>query len=370
MPQRKSKPDYWYIGAILLLLIIGLMVLASASAPVGFDKFGDKYHFVIRQIMYGLVPGAVGFAAIYYMGYKWLRRFYVWFFFATIILLGLVFIPGLGAGFGTAQSWIDIGAFSLQPAEFAKLTYIIFLAGWLDNKGRQGVYYFWQDFIPYLGLIAVPLVLLILQPDIGTMSIFIAFGVVMLFSARARIRHLLLLGVVMVSLVAVLIAVAPYRADRFMTFLHPELDPQGVGYHINQSFLAIGSGGFTGLGYGNSRQKFQYLPEVSSDSIFAVIAEELGFIVSALIILLILFIFIRGLYIARRSTDQFAMYAVIGVASWIGIQSLVNIGAMLGLMPLTGVPLPFVSHGGSAMVAGLIAVGLVVTISKTIREID
>ncbi len=370
MRKRKQHPDYWYIGAVLLLLALGLMVLASASAPVGFERYGSKYFFVKRQILFGLIPGMAAFVAAYYAGYKWMRKWYWWFLAVTLVLLVLVFIPGLGAGFGTAQSWINIGSFTLQPGEFAKLTFVIFMAGWLDDKGRRGIQNFWKDVVPFLVLLAFPLAMLVLQPDMGTMVIVLAFAMIMLFAARVKFTHLAILVLLGITALAALIAVAPYRADRFMTFLHPELDPQGVGYHINQSFLAIGSGGLTGVGYGNSRQKYQYLPEVSSDSIFAVLAEEMGFVVSTLLIFLVLFIFMRGLRIARLSSDQFGMYLVVGIVSWIGIQSLVNIGAMLGLMPLTGVPLPFVSHGGSALLAGIAAVGVVSSVSRSARVVD
>ena len=174
MRKRKQHPDYWYIGAVLLLLALGLMVLASASAPVGFERYGSKYFFVKRQILFGLLPGIAGFAAAYYAGYKWMRKWYWWFLAATLALLALVFIPGLGAGFGTAQSWITIGSFTLQPGEFAKLTFVIFMAGWLDDKGRRGIQNFWKDVVPFLMLLAIPLGMLVLQPDIGTMVIVLA----------------------------------------------------------------------------------------------------------------------------------------------------------------------------------------------------
>ncbi len=370
MARKYHKPDVLFISAVVLLAVIGLMVLASASAPVGFDRFGDKVFFVKRQLLFGFVPGLVGLAVMYMVDYKWLRTFRWIYYGVTLALLLVVFIPGLAADFGTAQSWISFAGISVQPAELAKLSFILFLASWLDSRGRQGMTRFWQDFVPFVVLLAIPLFLLVKQPDTGTMSIFLAVALVMVFVARVKWKHLLSLGLVLILGLWILVASAPYRADRIMTFLHPELDPQGVGYHINQAFLAIGSGGLFGQGYGNSRQKFQYLPEVSSDSIFAVVAEELGFFLSALIILLIVFIFLRGLRIARATSDQFGMYLGVGLASWFGLQALINIGAMLGLLPLTGVPLPLVSHGGSALVAMLLGFGIVLNVSRQTRELE
>ena len=370
MRKNGKTPEVMFIAAIGVMIVLGLFLLASASAPVGFERFGDKYFFLKRQILSGIIPGVIGLSVLAFVSYKWFRRFTWVYYAATLVLLMIVFIPGIGAAFGSAQSWISVGPISLQPAEFAKLTFILFLASWFDSRGRQGMQRLWQDFVPFIAVLAIPLFMLIKQPDTGTMSIFLATALVMIFVARVKLSHLAILGVLIAVSLGALIASAPYRAERVMTFLHPELDPQGVGYHINQAFLAIGSGGLFGQGYGNSRQKYQYLPEVSSDSIFAVTAEELGFVLSTIIILVIMFIFFRGLRIGKRSSDQFGLYLGIGLASWYGLQSLINIGAMLGVLPLTGVPLPLVSHGGSAMVALLLGLGILINISRHNRALE
>ncbi len=368
--KEGKAPEVVFIAAVGILIVLGLFLLASASAPVGFERFGDKYFFLKRQILSGIVPGLLGLSVLAFVPYKWFRRFTWLYYVATLVLLMMVFIPGLGADFGSAQSWISLGPISLQPAEFAKITFILFLASWFDTRGRQGMQRLWQDFVPFVALLAIPLFMLVKQPDTGTMAIFLAAALVMIFVARVKISHLAILGGLIAVALAGLIASAPYRAERIMTFLHPELDPQGVGYHINQAFLAIGSGGLFGQGYGNSRQKYQYLPEVSADSIFAVTAEELGFVFSTIIIVLIVFVFFRGMRIGRKSSDQFGLYLGIGLASWYGLQSLINIGAMLGLLPLTGVPLPLISHGGSAMVAMLLGFGILINISRHNREVE
>ena len=212
-------------------------------------------------------------------------------------------------------------------------------------------------------------ILLILQPDLGTMTIIILVSLTVYFVGGANFLHLIGVGLGSLLALFVLVKIAPYRTARFMTFLHPELDPQGIGYHINQAFLAIGSGGFWGRGFGMSRQKFQYLPEVAGDSIFAIIAEELGFLGCAALIFGYLFLVYRGFKIAQNAPDNFAKLLVIGIMAWIIIQSFVNIGAMVGLLPLTGVPLPFISYGGTALAVLLAGCGIVINISRQTREV-
>jgi len=218
--------------------------------------------------------------------------------------------------------------------------------------------------LPVLFFVLPLLVLVLLQPDLGTLSILVMIILAMLYLAEVPRKYLAVMGLIGAVVMAGMIFAAPYRLQRLSTFLHPELDPQGVGYHINQAFLAVGSGGVWGLGLGHSRQKFQYLPEVSADSIFAVIAEETGFIFSAGLVILILLIGWRGLKIAKKAPDEFSTLLVAGVMVWFVWQSFLNIGAMVGVLPLTGVPLPFVSHGGSAMLVALLAVGMVASVSK------
>jgi cell division protein FtsW len=244
-----------------------------------------------------------------------------------------------------------------------KLTFLFYLAGWLEARSGRGKE-IRTGVAPFALTLGVILGLLILQPDVGTMSVIAAMSLCVYFLAGAPMTHVLGLLVAGVAGLALLIGLAPYRAARFMTFLNPELDPEGVGYHINQALLAIGSGGFFGLGYGHSRQKFQYLPEVTNDSIFAVAAEELGMIGALFLLVLFLAFLWRCIRIAQAAPDPFGRLVVLGIASWIVIQAFVNIGSMVALLPMTGVPLPFISYGGTSFAITLAAIGVVLNVSK------
>jgi len=361
---KKYPIDYILLGLVLGLLVFGLVMLTSASGPLGYEKTGDTYMFVKHQLLFGVLPGLVGMFVMMRIPYKVWRKLAGLLFFVSIALLVLVFVPGIGGDFGTAKSWIVLGPFSFQPSEIVKLTFLLYLAAWFENRKEADVKDFSNGLVPFITSLGIIMVLMILQPDVGTMTVIIAIALAVYFIAGANLNHLLLLGGAGVFMFYLLIRLAPYRAARFTTFLHPELDPQGIGYHINQALLAIGSGGVFGLGFGHSRQKFQYLPEVAGDSIFAVIAEELGFIFTVAVIGLYLLFARRMLRVAVLAPDDFSKYVVIGVVTWVVFQAFVNIGAMLGLMPITGIPLPLVSYGGTSMIMILSAMGIVLNISK------
>ena len=361
---EQKRADYLLLSYFIILLLFGLIMLASSSSPVGHQRFNDAYFFIKRQMLFGVLPGLFLFFFFAKWRYQNLKKIALIFFIFSIFLLLLVFIPGVGQAFGTVnKSWVTLAGFSFQPAEFTKLGLIIYLAALLVSKGRE-LDNFKKGFLLVLGVGLIPLFLVVLQPDIGTLSILFAILLGMLFVAGARWNHLLLLLGVGVGVFILMIVVAPYRVARLTTFLHPELDPQGIGYHINQAFLAIGSGGFWGKGFGHSLQKFQYLPEVAADSIYAVIAEEMGFLFAAGLIVLIFLITYRCLMLAKHAPDQFSRLLVSGITIWITTQSFLNIGAMVGIMPLTGVPLPFISHGGSALAIAMGAVGILINVSK------
>jgi cell division protein FtsW len=253
----------------------------------------------------------------------------------------------------------------MQPSEFAKLAVIIILAKLL-SEGRD--LRDWKNgLIPVLAMLSPAVLLIAAQPDIGTLSILVVIIFVMLYLAGTPKVYLAILGLVGAACFVLLLLVSSpdsYRVKRLTTFLHPELDPKGIGYQINQSFLAVGSGGIFGLGLGHSRQKFQYLPQVQADSIFAVIAEEMGLLVSSALVILIAFLGLRGFKIAKGAPDQFGHLLAAGIMIWFVWQSFLNISTTIGLLPLTGVPLPFISHGGSAMLVMLGAMGVVASISK------
>jgi len=362
------QPDYKFIITLGLIVIFGLIMLSSASVSLAFEKFHNSYYYLRHQMIYGLIPGLAMLLFFSFFDYRKLKKFSFWFLVISIVLLVLVFIPGIGAGYGTARSWLNMFGTSFQPSELVKLTFLIYLASWLENRGHKKASDFSEGLKPFLTVLGLVALLLILQPDLGTMTIIILVSLTVYFIGGANLLHIIGIGFGSLIGLFILVKIAPYRAARLMTFLHPELDPQGIGYHINQAFLAIGSGGFWGRGFGMSRQKFQYLPEVAGDSIFAIIAEELGFIFCIFLVLAFLYLIYRGFKIAQSAPDNFAKLLVVGIMAWIIIQSFVNIGAMVGLLPLTGVPLPFISYGGTALAVLLAACGIVINISRQTRE--
>ncbi len=363
MARTESTIDRVFLLYIGILLIFGLAALMSASGPLAYGKFHDSYFFVKRQIIFGLLPGLVlGYFLIKFNYEKWRKLSWLPYLGAVTLLL-LVLIPGVGQVINGARSWINIFGYNFQPSEIAKLGLIIFAAYLLSDRKRD--LQNWQmGLFPILTLLAPIIVLVLIQPDVGTLSIMLVILFFMLLEAHVPKKYLVVLGMLAIVVFAFLVFLKPYRLQRITIFMHPELDPKGIGYQINQAFLAVGSGGFWGLGIGQSRQKFQYLPEVNSDSIFAIIAEETGFLISTGLIILILLIGLRGLKIAKDTKSEFGRLLVVGIIVWLVWQSFLNIGAMVGALPLTGVPLPFVSHGGSALMSELAAVALVLNISR------
>ena len=252
--------------------------------------------------------------------------------------------------------------------EIVKLTFLFYLAALLEKRGTRGVGDLQMGMFPFLTSLSIIAVLLMLQPALGSLLVIAAIAFVVYFLAGAPWLHLTGIGLSASVIFFLLIKSAPYRAARLMTFLHPELDPQGIGYHINQAFLAIGSGGWLGLGLGHSEQKYLYLPETAGDSIFAIMAEELGFIVIVLFLVFFAMFLLRGLRIAAEAPDEYGKFVAAGIVGWIFFQSIFNIGSMVGLMPLMGLPLPFVSYGGTALVVLLGAMGVLTNISMQSKQ--
>lgn len=364
MEQHDSNIDRTFLILLGGIVVFGVVMLTSASFPLGLSRFSNGYYYVTHQIIFGLLPGLVGFALAYKIPYSLYRTYAGVMLVVSLALLMLVFIPGIGAEFGGSRSWILIGQFSLQPSEVVKLTFLFYLAAWLEKRTEHELQNFSQGVLPFFCVLGAIAFLLIQQPDTGTMAIIVAMALAVYFAAGAPLRYLVGFAALGAAGLALLIKLTPYRAARFMTFLHPELDPQGIGYHINQALLAIGSGGMFGKGYGHSLQKFQYLPEVAGDSIFAVISEELGLVFTLGFLALYVALLFRGFRIAERAPDAFSRYLVVGIMSWVGVQACVNIGAMVGILPITGVPLPLVSYGGTALAVTLTAMGIVANVSR------
>jgi cell division protein FtsW len=277
-------------------------------------------------------------------------------------MLVVVLLPGFGFRAGGSTRWISLGGYSFQPSEVAKLALIIYLAAWLDDKSK--VNDFRNVFLPFLIIVSLIVGPVILQPNIGTAGVIGLAAIAIFFAAGAQfwqVGSILLMGG---SALFAYVKIFSHATNRFLIFIHPEFDPQGAGYQINQALLAIGSGGLFGLGLGQSIQKYNYLPEPMGDSIFAITAEELGFIGVAIIMAIFVILAIRGLRTAKDAPDNFARLLALGITSWFVIQAFVNIAAISGVMPLTGVPLPLASYGGTAFVVALFGMGILLNISK------
>lgn len=285
-------------------------------------------------------------------------------------MVGMVLLPEIGTTFRGSSRWLSLGPISFQPTEFLKLTFILYLSAWLAGRtekisSRKKEKTFNETFLVFLIVIGLVSFFLIRQPDIGTLGVIFLTAMAMYFSANTPVWHSVLLTISAAGGLLILIKTAPYRLNRILVFLNPDLDPMGKSWQIKQSLIAVGSGGLLGLGLGMSRQKFGFLPHSVSDAIFAIFAEETGFIgVSILIFLFLVFLW-RGFKIAKASHDKFSQFAALGITCWIVIQGFINTGALIGILPLTGIPLPFISYGGSALVAELLGIGVLLNISRS-----
>lgn len=356
-------PDYVLILTVIFLVIFGLVMLTSASSDLGKIKFNDSYYYLKHQLTNGLIAGLIGFSAGFFIYYRQLEKWAPFLLIINVIFLLLIFSP-LGYSSGTeAERWLNLGLFSFQPSEVLKLTFLAYLAAWLaKNNARSKSFY--EGFLPFLIISGIIAVLVFFQPATTTAVIILATSLLVYFSAGAKWRFVIALIILGLTALAIIIYLTPYRLERIIGYLNPEADPLGTTYQINQSLIAIGSGGLTGVGYGQSTTKVNYLPEAIGDSIFAVIAEELGFIGSIALIGLFFVLIWRTLIIAKKSPDVFGRSFAIGFASLIGLQAFINIGSATGLLPFTGIPLPFISFGGTALAVFLTMAGIVVNISK------
>jgi len=373
MRKKGHSPDFVFLSCVILIVVFGLVMLSSASSDLGKIKFDDTYYYLKHQMSLGLTLGLIGFLLAYFVSYDFWKKLSVPLLLCSLVGLILVFTP-LGFSHSDANRWINIGSFSVQPAEFLKLTFIVYLAAWLSlRKGtdmrRQNN--FLSGLLPFWIICGLIGFLIIIQPSTTTVAIILSSGLIVYFVSGARFSFIIttiLVGIVGLALLIFL--QGGYRAERIETYVKNIFNQESVakdvdkGYHINQALMAIGSGGLSGVGFGKSTTKFEYLPEPIGDSIFAVIAEELGFIgASALLAAFIVLIF-RGFLIARKTRDKFAQLTVIGIISVIAIQTFIHVGSISGILPLTGVSLPFISYGGTSLAVFLTMAGLVVKISK------
>jgi len=363
MKKDSKKPDQILAITTFALIVFGLVMISSAGVAVSQQRFGDSYYFFKHQLFFGVVPGLILMFIAQKIDYHFWKKIALPLFLLNLAFLVLVFIPGMGLKLQGASRWIKLGPFSFQPTEMLKLSIILYLAAWLESKKEQGRDFF-EGLVPFLAILGVVGFLIIKQPDMGTLGVIVVVALAIYFLSGARLQHLLgLFGLGGLAFYA-LVKFESYRMDRLLVFLHPELDPRGVGYQINQALLAIGSGGLFGLGLGHSRQKFNYLPEPVGDSIFAIICEEIGLIGAMALIFLFIIFAMRGLKIVKYAPDTFGKLVAVGITSWIIFQALINITAITGLIPLTGITLPFISYGGTSLVFSMVGVGILLNISK------
>ncbi len=363
LTKKGHRPDYFLISIIFLLTIAGLVILASASSEIGRIKFNDSYYYLKHQIMYGLFIGLIGFFATFTVYYQRYRKIAFLLLLLSLGLLALVFTQ-FGVAAGGASRWLKFGPIIFQPAELVKLTFILYLAAWLSNPKMNRSEDFLTGFLPFLAVSGFIGALLLLQPATTTVVILLGTGVIIYFSSGAKIKHILAVALFAIAALGLIIWITPYRLQRITTFLNSSNDKSGTGYQINQSLIAIGSGGLWGIGYGRSTSKISYLPAPIGDSIFAVAAEELGFIGAGVLITMFGILVFRLFWIAKGLRDKFGQLILVGFGSLIALQSLINMGALSGFLPLTGVPLPFISYGGTALAVFLTLSGIAVNVSK------
>jgi cell division protein FtsW len=354
---KKRPSDRWMLLAVVVLSLFGILMVYDSSVAIAIRDFGNQYYYLSDQLKW-LVVGFMALTVLSFIDYHFWYKIALPSLLATLVLLLAVFIPGIGIRALGAHRWINFGFFVLQPAELAKLVLVIYLSAWFSVRERGRL-------TAFALLVAMVVGLVLLEPDLGTSVIIIAIALILYFASGAPVVHFALIIPVLVAGMLILAVISPYRMSRLTTFLHPDRDPLGSSYHIRQALLGLGSGGWFGVGIGQSRQKYEYLPEANTDSIFAIIGEETGFVGSVAVILMFMFTSWRGFRIAKRATDGFGRLLAIGVTSWISVQTIINLSAMVALLPLTGVPLPFVSYGGSSLIIMLAAVGILLNISKT-----
>jgi len=366
--KRPGRADYTLAIVVFALIVLGLIMISSASVVISFERTGGNYYYLNRQLVF-MAIGIVAMIVFSLIDYRLWRKLALPLMIAALFFLAIVLLPYFASPSHGANRWIIYGPFNFQPSEFAKLAILIYLSGWLARR-KDDVKSFTRGFLPFIFILAIVIFLVMREPDLGTMAIIAGSAAIVFFVAGASWIHVVLGAGSGILVILALILSAPYRLSRLFTFLNPGTDPSGAGYQIKNAMIAIGSGGWWGLGFGNSRQKYLYLPEAHTDAIFAVIVEEIGFLRASSIIILFVLLGYRGYKIAREAPDDFGKYLATGITTWFILQAFVNLAAILGLIPLTGVPLPFISYGGSSLVISLAAVGILLNISKFRNKIN
>lgn len=341
----------------LFLSLFGLLAVYNSSSILALNEFNDKLYFLKEQFKWLLIGYLILFICSRISYNKW-YNFSLILLLISLVLLIAVLLPGLGMAIKGAKRWLPFGG---QPSELAKLSLVIYLSAWFSNREKERLWAF-------LILCGLLIGLILLQPDMGTAVVIGLIALILYFLSGAPIWQFILILPATFLSGLMLIKIVPYRFARLTTFLNSNIDPLGKSYHIRQILLALGSGGLWGVGLGKSRQKFSYVPESSTDSIFAIIAEEIGFIGATILIIMFIYLIYRGFLIAKNAPDRFGKFLAIGISSWFAIQVLINLSAMVALLPLTGVPLPLISYGGSALTVSLAAIGILLNISSVSKK--
>jgi cell division protein FtsW len=359
---RKLVPDRWLFWVAIALVSVGVVMVYSASAILAADRFGDPFYFLKRQVFWAVV-GLAGLWAVLAVDYRRLEPVALPLLALSLGLLILVLIPPLGQEINGTRRWLRFGGISFQPVELAKLAFVLYLASHL-GRSRAHLEDFWRGVFPPAAVGGVLALLVLRQPDLGNSLTLLVLGFTLLFLAGARPLHLLWLAAPALPLVAFAVYMAPYRWRRILAFLDPGADPLGSGFQLIQSHLALGAGGLFGRGLGESKQKLFYLPEPHTDFVFAVIGEELGLIGGVAVVLLFMVLVWRGLRVGLRAPDPFGAYLALGLSALVATEAIVNLGVVTGVLPTKGLPLPFVSFGGSALFMTLLAAGILLNISQ------
>jgi cell division protein FtsW len=376
--QSGHHPDYVLLGIVLFLLLIGFLALASASSDLGKIRFNDSYYYIQQQLLKGLIPGIIGFVIGYLIYYRKWKRWATYLFITNLVLLVLVFLPGIGLDVKGSHRWINLGAFSFQPSELLKITFILYVASLLSSTRIKQLGGGWRTYGVFVLVCGITGLLIFIEPATTMAGIILGAGIIVYFISGKSFKQVvaqvgLTLAVALI-VVAGLAIVTPYRLARVAPFWNPiasKYFPSAViksvptdSFHVDQALSSIGGGGLTGVGFGKSTSKYSILPEPMGDSIFAVIAEEFGFIGSIILILFFVVLLWRGTHLALKSNDDFARLTVAGFTSIIIIQAVIHIGANTGLFPYTGVPLPFISYGGTALAVTMTMIGIMTNVSR------
>lgn len=364
--MKKKLPDLILLFTVITLVLTGLVMILSASSVKADQTFGDSFYFFKKQLQYLVVAGLLS-GVMYKLKYKKLKDFAPYLLLLTFSVLLIVLIPGVGRMAGGSRRWLPFGPVSFQPSEFTKITIIIYLAAYI-SKNKEKMKNFKNGILPPLIVISLIFILIMLEPDLGTAITIVVLAGTMIFVGGMKIIIFILSSISALGFFMIFIYIEPYRRERLFTFLNPWEDPLGSGYHIIQSLLALGSGGFLGVGAGNSHQKFLYLPEPGTDFIFAVLGEEFGLLGTLFILILYFLIAWRGLKIASRVDDVFASMLAVGITSMVVVQAIINMGVVTSLMPVTGITLPLISYGGSSLVINLVGLSLLLNISRYVED--